>query len=132
MRLPSIHIWLYRDDFPLLRTLITQLPAPQKDRALQPHNNLQREFGIGRSLLARAIQHNSHSKNWRMRERPELSPIAEHPSQQFISNISYSKGWVALAFCENGQKSLMSGGLDIEPIKPHQQFAASAQHYSTR
>lgn len=125
MRLPSIQIWLYKDDFASLSTLITRLPAPQRVRALQLQNNRQREFVIGRSLLALAIQHNSHSKNWRIRERPELSPIVEHPSQQFVSNISHSKGWVALAFCETHQKSMMSVGLDIELIRPRQKFAAA-------
>ncbi|MFT5611584.1 MAG: phosphopantetheinyl transferase [Arenicella sp.] len=125
MCLPSIEIWVYQDDFTSLSQLIAQLPSPQKDRALQLHRRRQREFVIGRSLLGLAIQHGGHSSNWRIKERPNSSPIAEHPSEQFISSISHSKGWVALAFCNNPQAPQMIIGLDIERIKPREQFAAA-------
>ena len=125
MRLPSIEIWLYKDDLASLSPLISRLPAPQRERALQLHKQRQREFVIGRSLLALAIDQNSHAKGWQIKERPNSSPIVEHPSQQFISNISHSKGWVALAFCDAPEEPQMVIGLDIELIKPRQQFAAA-------
>ncbi|MFT5137194.1 MAG: phosphopantetheinyl transferase [Arenicella sp.] len=125
MCLPSIEIWLYQDDFTSLSPLISRLPALQMERALQLHGRRQREFVIGRSLLSLAIQRNSASNNWLINERPNLSPIVEHPSEQFISNISHSKGWVALAFCKTPVDPHMSIGLDIEGIKPREQFAAA-------
>ncbi|MFT5609455.1 MAG: phosphopantetheinyl transferase [Parvicella sp.] len=125
MCLPSIEIWLYQDDCTDLNPLISRLPAPQKKRALQLHRRRQREFVIGRSLLSLAIQRNSASNNWLINERPHSSPIVEHPSEKFISNISHSKGWVALAFCNTPVDSHMSIGLDIERIKPREQFAAA-------
>jgi phosphopantetheinyl transferase len=125
MRLPSIEIWLYQDDFTSLRALISRLPTPQRERASQLHGRRQREFVIGRSLLSLAIQHNSASNNWLIKERLNSSPIVEHPSEQFIGNISHSKGWVALAFCKTPAYPHMSIGLDIERIKPREQFAAA-------
>jgi phosphopantetheinyl transferase len=125
MRLPSIEIWLYQDDFASLSPLIAQLPAPQKDRALQLLGRRQREFVIGRSLLGLAIQHSSHSNDWLIREKPNLSPIVENPSQHFISSISHSKGWVALAFCKTPQEPQTIIGLDIERLKPREQFTAA-------
>ena len=118
------NLWLIKYDpkLVLAQVAMQTLGTAQIERARQLKGRRKLEYLVGRLLLIEAIKREGLNgqpglaKDWRIMERPSLSPLVLTSSFPLATSISHSKTWLGVLSAQISSSELL--GLDIEYIRP--------------